>query len=161
MCSCGDGEPPRVYAERYRKARKPLACSECTRIVQRGSWYVDIQGLWGDSWDNFRQCLNCHARYAAWQKVECGAIMTQLHESIVECLVQRSSGFISATREYWRRRTIDRETGRAYLAAKRASRARIDVEVNDAAAAQQKRYSAAAVAREAAKRLRAVPVRVT
>lgn len=160
MCSCGDGEPPRVYAERYRKARKPLACSECRNAVQRGSWYVDIQGLWGDSWDNFRQCLLCHARYAAWQKVECSAIMAELHGTIIQCLVTHDY-FSSREQGVRHRRTIDRETGRAYLVAKRAARARIDVEVNDTEAAHRQRYSAAAVAREAAKRLRAVPVRVT
>jgi hypothetical protein len=161
MCSCGDGDPPRVLAQRYRKARKPRACSECSRITPRGRWYVEINGLWGDSWDYFTQCLNCCARYDAWQKVECSAVMAQLHETIVECLVTHERYPRVGDGVTRIRRTIDRETGRKYLAAKRVAWARINTEVNQLADAQRLRYFIAAKSREAAKRLRAVPDRVT
>lgn len=147
MCSCEDAEPARLYFERYRRARKLQPCSECDVPIQRGSWYLEITMLHEDVWHYDKQCLLCHARHEAWHVVECNAPISQLHESIVECLV---SG-----------RTIDRETGRKYLAAKRDARARIELQVNEYEAAQRRRYHNGAVAREAAKRLRSVPDRVT
>lgn len=161
MCSCEDGEQPQVFAQRYRKARRSQCCSECRNAIPCGTWYLDINGLWGDNWDDFKQCLRCHARYEAWAAIECHCVMTQLLESIAECLVSRDTWLCHETGKRIVCRHIDRSVGRPYLVALRAARAHIASEVNALSEAQRSRYRAAGLAREASKRLLAVPNRAT
>lgn len=148
MCTCDDGDPPKVIERTLRQARAGYPCCECSRRIQHGNWYDETRGLWGDSWDTFRTCLRCEARREAWTAVECAPVFGQLSEAIRECLV---------TTDYDRgigraRRHIDRVAGREYLLALRAARDSVRVEVARLVSARAERYRLAGVAREQRKR---------
>lgn len=150
MCSCEDGEQPRVFERQMRKARRRAhSCCECGFTIGSGDWYEESRGLWGDAWDSFRTCLKCATRREAWASIECRPAFTQLRETIHECLmtwnydpgVQRD------------RRSIDRGVGRQYLAAMRAARAELRAKVQLLERNRAERYAAAGRRRELAKRV--------
>lgn len=154
MCSCSDGDGPKVFERVLRKARplKSVAgyqCCECAREIKRGDWHEEVSGLWGESWDQFRTCLRCVARREAWRVVECAPVFGSLRETIVECLV---------TNDYDRgigrmRRHIDRKVGLEYIVALRAARAKFNTELEAEERLRSEHYAIAGQKREAKKKI--------
>lgn len=64
MC---DSDPPTVYSETTRTARKAHRCCEHhhDRTIRPGDRYVAIKGLWDGAWSNYRRCMRCHRVCAA------------------------------------------------------------------------------------------------
>jgi len=148
MCSCNDSNPARVFERTLRKARRGYACGECSKRIEHGDWYEEVRGLWEGGWDTFWTCLRCTTRREAWAKIECRPAFTQLHASIIECLI---------TNEYDReakrtRHLLDRDTGKSYLAALSSARANLSVVIAWSEAERETRYRNAAVARQQAMR---------
>jgi len=154
MCSCDDGDPPRVFDSRLRKARPlghPYECCECGYEILHGDWFEDVNGLWEGGWDEFRTCLKCVARRRAWIAIECSPVFTQLHETIAECIMGWHWNAPLKRDE----RCIDRNAGRAYLTALKDARAVLRAEVQKLEAERAQRYRQAGAKREALKRQRA------
>src|ERR1044071_2635216 len=87
MCSCEDGEQPKVFERVLRKARGKRArdgyqCCECRRRIGHGDWYEEVGGLWDGTWDKFRTCLRCAARREAMTIVHGRPAFGGLHEYI-------------------------------------------------------------------------------
>jgi len=152
MCSCDDGDPPRVFESRLRKARPlghPYECCECGNEILHGDWYEDVNGLWSDSWDSFATCLRCAARRNAWAAIECAPAFTRLGETIHECLTANDYDGKRMVRR------IDHAAGRDYFVALRTARAALRSEVQKLEAVRAERYRQAGAKREALKRQRA------
>lgn len=52
--------PPEVYSETPRRARKDHTCCECGKEIMQGETYIDISGLWEGEWDSFKMCDACN-----------------------------------------------------------------------------------------------------
>lgn len=154
MCSCEDGEAPRVFETRLRSSRREHRCCECARPIPHGAWYEDANGLWDDRWDSFSTCLRCAARRNAWAAIECAPAFKQLRETI-ECMTRRVWRGRDANGRSIYARHIDRKAGRQYLAALRAARSALQGQVAKLEAERAARYSQAGKRREALKRQRA------
>lgn len=155
MCSCEDGNPPRVFERRLRKARPlrlPYECCECGYEILHGDWFEESRGLWEGGWDSFRTCLKCAARRKAWAAIECHPVFTQLRETITECLVTRNT-YHDLAGQRRIRRVVDRDVGRMYLVALRAARAALRAEIELLERNRADRYADAGRRRELAKRV--------
>lgn len=148
MCSCDDGESPRVFERRLAKAHASRSgalhwCCECRRDIALDEWHEDASGLWSGTWDRFKTCLRCVARREAWAQLECRPAFTQLHETIRECLV---------THDYDRgigrmRHRIDRSLGREYLRGLRSARESVRSALAQLEAQRRERRRASNMAR--------------
>ena len=59
MC-CGDDYPTcDVWVEEWRKARKRYTCFECRGVIEPGSRYLFLKGLWDGDWGKARMCGHC------------------------------------------------------------------------------------------------------
>lgn len=87
-------DPPTLYSETWRTARKNHWCIECRRTrIRPGDRYLDIAGLWGGRWDGFRQCARCANAFKA--------VMTELDDDCLEFGTLRGQ---LRDRSRWRRR---------------------------------------------------------
>lgn len=59
-CSC-DYDPPAVFHDETRKARKEYRCGECGGKIQPGETYEHVWGVWGSHAETHRTCKNCFA----------------------------------------------------------------------------------------------------
>jgi hypothetical protein len=135
MCSCDEGEPAKVYAQQFRRARLGYGCCECPRRIKHGQWYSEVRGCWDGSWDRFQLCMRCVARREAWLGVEgCAPPFENLTDSILECLLEEP------------------DLKRPYLIALRAHRARLATLVAAMESTRRERYRAAGARREERKR---------
>ena len=58
MCDC-DYNPPTLFIQSERKARKEHKCCECKSKIVKGETYVYTVGVWDHEFDSFKQCLAC------------------------------------------------------------------------------------------------------
>jgi hypothetical protein len=124
MCGC-DGEPPRVFEQRWRKAsarsRKLNWCCECRRTIQLDEWHEESSGYW-ESWGRYRTCARCVARRAAWSAIEeCAPAFGQLHECILEAMLTQRWLVLNASGGSVYVKHIDRELGREYFSRLRSA----------------------------------------
>lgn len=68
MCGCDD--PPDVYRETVRRARKPHRCCECSRTIAAGERYQYASGVWDGRGDAFKTCIRCAALRRAVVEVD-------------------------------------------------------------------------------------------
>jgi len=54
-----DADPPTVFAEVWRKARKQHSCCECGQPIVVGQRYEHAAGLWDGHWETYRTCATC------------------------------------------------------------------------------------------------------
>jgi len=66
---CVDYDPPNVWRETTRRARKPHHCDECGRTIQPGETYRTCVGL-TDHWYGNKSCGQCTAALH-WLTVVC------------------------------------------------------------------------------------------
>ena len=59
-CYC-DWEPPSVFHEERRTARKEHKCGECSRIILPGEKYEHVWGVWEGRGETHRTCSRCLA----------------------------------------------------------------------------------------------------
>lgn len=59
MCDDVDIETPTVFLERWRRARKPNACTVCREPIRPGERYHHSTGLWDGVWMSFKHCARC------------------------------------------------------------------------------------------------------
>jgi hypothetical protein len=85
MCAIDDADPPDVWDERTRTARKPWVCAECERTICPGETYLCVSCLYrGEGWSTFRTCRHCEA-VSTWMRTVCGGYLTHgLHEELVD-----------------------------------------------------------------------------
>jgi len=135
MCSCDDGDAPKVFTDQFRRARAGWACEECPRRIQHGQWYVECRGLWDQTWQTYQICMRCWARQRAWSEVEgCHPPFGTLADSIQECILEET------------------DVGRRYIKALRAHRAKLAHQILALETARRERYRLAGTAREAKRR---------
>lgn len=140
MCGC-DGEGPRVFEQRWRKAtarsRELHRCCECRRTIQLDEWHQESSGYW-ESWSRYRTCQRCVARREAWSDIDgCAPAFGQLIECILEPMVNRCM----------RVRHIDRVLGREYLRGLRVARESVRATIAQLGAQRAERRRNANIAR--------------
>lgn len=54
-------DPPEVYKEKDRIARKPHRCCECGRPIEVGEVYSYASGVWEGQGDSYKTCKPCRA----------------------------------------------------------------------------------------------------
>lgn len=83
--SCDDFDPPKLYLEQKRKARKNHTCYECRGLIQKGESYMYYKGLWDGDFCEFKHCLDCSSLIQQAQKKdsECGCFMFGEVESYI------------------------------------------------------------------------------
>lgn len=54
-----DYDAPKVYEQKFVKARKEHKCSECREPIMPGEQYMLHEGLWEDHWSRYRTCPGC------------------------------------------------------------------------------------------------------
>lgn len=57
MCCCDN--PPTVYSEVVRTARKVHRCCECLAAIDPGDSYQDARGKWEGEFSRYKTCLPC------------------------------------------------------------------------------------------------------
>jgi hypothetical protein len=58
-CDCYDYDPPSVYRQQARRARKPHKCCDCGAEIKPGDEYLSIFGVWEGEAESFCMCLLC------------------------------------------------------------------------------------------------------
>ncbi len=61
-CSCiydGGYDPPQLYKESIRTARKGHVCGECSGAIKPGDEYEFVFGVWDDKADTQKTCSDC------------------------------------------------------------------------------------------------------
>lgn len=82
MCTC-DLLMPDLFRSTIRKARKPHKCCECGTIIQPGSKYADIFGIWEGDAKGYKQCLRCYQiSEKIAEKDDCGHGFGELYEHL-------------------------------------------------------------------------------
>lgn len=81
---CVDFDPPDVWRQQTRKARKPHRCSECGRTIERGETYTVKAGLTDGWWFGNKTCGQCQAA-AHWLDVVCnGYLLNDVLDELVQ-----------------------------------------------------------------------------
>lgn len=58
MCDC-DLEPPSVFQETRRKARKGHKCNSCRGLISAGEEYISTFGVWDGEASSYKRCTDC------------------------------------------------------------------------------------------------------
>ena len=64
MCDC-DLEPPTVFRETKRKARKDHKCNDCRGRIVAGETYTETFGVWDGDARRFKRCADCD-EFISW-----------------------------------------------------------------------------------------------
>jgi hypothetical protein len=81
MC---DFDPPELYTEHHRTARKAHRCCECGKTIQRGESHRQVRGKWCGDWWDARTCSHCLAVEAAYLRT--GPHACVLHGGLYEII---------------------------------------------------------------------------
>jgi hypothetical protein len=79
---CQDYDPPELYSETQRTARKEHRCEECWRMIAAGEQYWYASGKAEGEFFDAKTCAHCH-RAAEWLIKECRGY---LHGGVLEDL---------------------------------------------------------------------------
>ena len=71
MCAVEDLDPPAVFSETKRRARRDHVCVECGRTIRAGEQYRFVSGLWDGRWSSHKMCRHCDA-LSGWMTHMCG-----------------------------------------------------------------------------------------
>lgn len=52
-------ELPQYCKEQTIRARKKHHCCECHKLIEPGTKYVNICGVWDGKWATYKTCLKC------------------------------------------------------------------------------------------------------
>ena len=58
-CDCWDYDPPSVYRDELRRAKKPYKCCDCNTAINPGEQYGYVFGVWDGRAGTFRLCVLC------------------------------------------------------------------------------------------------------
>lgn len=68
-CDIGEGEPPEVLVNRWRKARDTHKCCECHEAINPPARYLHTWGIWDGDHKIYKTCEFCaRLRQALWDK---------------------------------------------------------------------------------------------
>lgn len=56
---CDDHDPPTVYREKTRRARKPHKCCECGVHIGCRDLYQNVFGVWDGDAQSYSTCIAC------------------------------------------------------------------------------------------------------
>lgn len=62
MSNCiyvGDYDPPEVYSQVLRRARREHTCCECGETITPGDLYEVAKGKWDGDWNEYKTCARC------------------------------------------------------------------------------------------------------
>lgn len=54
-------DPPEVFREKDRVARKPHECCECRQTIEAGTVYSYASGVWEGQGESYKTCKPCYA----------------------------------------------------------------------------------------------------
>jgi hypothetical protein len=83
-CSCPDADPPEIFKEEIRKARKSYKCGECKGEIKPGEQYEYVRGRWEGYWSEHRTCIIC--KRIRDDLCSCGFLYGQLQGAVWDCL---------------------------------------------------------------------------
>lgn len=119
MCEC-DVDPPRVYHESTRTARKPHRCCECRSTITPGEQYEHVFGVWDGQAASQKTCAQCvllrseAMRFASCFCFTFGNVISEIRDELID------SGELRATEADRRRQAW--KLAREYVRARRRLR---------------------------------------
>lgn len=79
MCSC-DYDPPSFYKRQERTARKRHRCAECTGLIEAGTRYDYIRGVWEGEFSAYHTCVDCVQASSLLECFAHGCLFDDLNE---------------------------------------------------------------------------------
>lgn len=84
MCAIDGAEPCEVWSETWQRARKPHACDECGRVIDRGERYNRVFWVYDGDPGGAVACQHC-MRAGEWLELVCdGWLRNGLHEELLD-----------------------------------------------------------------------------
>jgi hypothetical protein len=97
-CDCWDYDPPSVYRDETRRAKKPYKCCDCGAAINPGDEHHYIFGVWDGFAQSFRMCALCMDMRRQCE-FACEPL-SQLADAVYECENQEAGEVVAFKKRY-------------------------------------------------------------